>query len=94
LRGTRPFNAGQLRAPGTVFCGQRGKRPKGMKRIALETGLVVAVIVLGLEAVHYREAVLEANVDRKRAWNTVVELREKCEDAGLRTTRVRSPAGR
>ncbi|HET7784422.1 MAG TPA: hypothetical protein VFL36_00495 [Myxococcales bacterium] len=63
-----------------------------MTRIALETGLVVAVIVLGLEAVHYREAVLEANVDRKRAWHTVVELREKCEDAGLHTTRVRSPA--
>lgn len=61
-----------------------------MKRIAFETGLVVAVIVLGLEAVHYREAVLEANVDRKRAWNTVVELREKCEDTAVRATKVRS----
>jgi hypothetical protein len=50
-----------------------------MKRIAFEVGLVVAVIVLGLEAVHYREAVLDANIDRKRAWKTVVELREKCE---------------
>jgi hypothetical protein len=59
-----------------------------MKRIAFETGLVVAVIVLGLEAVHYREAVLEANVDRKRAWSTVVELREKCEDATSRAPRV------
>lgn len=61
-----------------------------MKRIAFETGLVVAVIVLGLEAVHYREAVLEANVDRKRAWNTVVELREKCEDTAVHATKVRS----
>ncbi|HET9754110.1 MAG TPA: hypothetical protein VFP52_14150, partial [Myxococcales bacterium] len=59
-------------------------------RIAFETGLVVAVIVLGLEAVHYREAVLEANVDRKRAWNTVVELREKCEDAAAHAPRVQS----
>ena len=49
-----------------------------MKRIAFETALVVAVIVFGLEAVHYREAVLEANVDRKLAWKTVVELRAKC----------------
>ncbi len=61
-----------------------------MKRIVLETGLVVAVIVLGLEAVHYREAVLEANIDRKRAWNTVVELREKCEDAAAHTAGVHS----
>jgi hypothetical protein len=38
------------------------------------------VIVLGLEAVHYREAVLEANVDRKQAWKKVVELRAKCGD--------------
>ncbi|HEY6908938.1 MAG TPA: hypothetical protein VI356_06195 [Myxococcales bacterium] len=60
-----------------------------MKRIAFETGLVVAVIVLGLEAVHYREAVLEANVDRKRAWNTVVELREKCEDAAASASKAR-----
>jgi hypothetical protein len=52
-----------------------------MKRIAFEVGLVVAVIVLGLEAIHYREAVLAANIDNKRAWKTVVELREKCENA-------------
>jgi len=49
-----------------------------MKRVALETGLVVAVIVLGLELIHYRNAVLDANVDRNRAWRTVVELRNKC----------------
>ena len=46
-----------------------------MKRTVFEVGLVVAVIVFGLEAVHYRNAVLDCNVDRKRAWKTVVELR-------------------
>jgi hypothetical protein len=55
------------------------KASGGMKRILFETALAVAAIVLGLEAVHYRNAVLDANVDRKRAWKTVVELREKCE---------------
>jgi len=35
-------------------------------------------MVLGLEAVHYRQAVLDANIDRKRAWKTVTELRETC----------------
>jgi hypothetical protein len=50
-----------------------------MKRTAFETALVVAVIALFLEVIHYREAVLEANVDRKRAWKTVTELRDKCE---------------
>ncbi len=52
-----------------------------MKRLVLEIALAVGVMVFGLEAVHYREAVLDANVDRKRAWNTVRELREKCEQA-------------
>ena len=51
----------------------------GMKRTAFETALVVAVIALFLEVIHYRNAVLDANVDRKRAWATVVELRKKCE---------------
>ena len=50
-----------------------------MKRMVFEVGLVVAVIVLGLEAVHYRNAVLDCNVDRKRAWKTVVELRSTSE---------------
>jgi hypothetical protein len=50
-----------------------------MKRTAFETALVVAVIALFLEVIHYRNAVLEANVDRNRAWKTVVELRKKCE---------------
>jgi hypothetical protein len=49
-----------------------------MKRIVLEMALIVMVIVLGLEAVHYREAVLDANIDRKRAWKTVVDLRQSC----------------
>jgi hypothetical protein len=50
-----------------------------VKRIVFETALVVAVLVLGLEAVHYRNAVLEANIDRKHAWGMVVQLREHCE---------------
>ena len=53
-----------------------------MKRTVFETALVLMVLVLGLEVVHYRNAVLEANVDRKTAWHTVVELRRKCEPAG------------
>jgi hypothetical protein len=55
-------------------------RDPGMKRLLLEVALVVGVLVLGLEAVHYRNAVLECNIDRKRAWNTVVDLREKNEE--------------
>ena len=51
-----------------------------MKRTVFETALVMMVLVLGLEVVHYRNAVLEANVDRKVAWRTVVELRRhNCE---------------
>ncbi|MFL5312032.1 MAG: hypothetical protein ACJ79H_16490 [Myxococcales bacterium] len=53
-----------------------------MKRTVFETALVLMVLVLGLEVVHYRNAVLDANVDRKTAWRTVVELRRKCELAG------------
>jgi hypothetical protein len=49
-----------------------------MKRLVLEIGLVIAALVFALEAIHYRQAVLEANVDRKRAWKTVVELRRAC----------------
>jgi hypothetical protein len=49
-----------------------------MTRVALETALVVAIIALAMEVVHYRNAVLDANVDRTRAWKTVVELRGKC----------------
>jgi hypothetical protein len=53
-----------------------------MKRVAFETALVVAVIALFLEVVHYRNAVLDANVDRNRAWKTVVELRNRCPATG------------
>jgi hypothetical protein len=49
-----------------------------VKRTVFETALVVAVLVLFLEVIHYRNAVLDANVDRKRAWRTVVELRDQC----------------
>lgn len=51
-----------------------------MKRTVVETALVVVVIVLGLEAIHYRNAVLDANIDRNRAWRTVVELRARCNE--------------
>jgi len=49
-----------------------------MTRVALETALVVAIVALALEVVRYRNAVLDANLDRNRAWRTVVELRGKC----------------
>ena len=55
-----------------------------MKRTVFETALVMIALVLGLEVVHYRNAVLEANVDRKTAWRTVVDLRRRCEAAGAR----------
>ena len=54
-----------------------------MKRTAFETALVIGLIALFLEVIHYRNAVLEANVDRNRAWRTVVELRKKCESNEL-----------
>lgn len=54
-----------------------------MTRILIETAMVVLVIVLGLEVLHYRNAVLESNVDRHRAWQTVIELRQRCGDERL-----------
>ena len=53
-----------------------------MSRVALETALVVAILALALEVVHYRNAVLDANVDRNRAWKTVVELKNRCTITG------------
>lgn len=50
-----------------------------MKRLVFEIAAVIGALVLLLEAVHYRNAVLEANVDRKHAWDTVVELRREVE---------------
>jgi hypothetical protein len=68
------------------------EQPKdySMRRTLIMVGLAVAALVLGLEATHYRNAVLECNVDRKRAWNTVVDLREKNED--LQKAASASPA--
>lgn len=63
-----------------------------MHRLVLEIAAVMACLVLGLEAIHYREAVLEANVDRKRAWKTVVELRHSLE-ACKGSARQDRPAG-
>ena len=56
-------------------------RRDGVKRTVFETALIMAVLVLGLEVIHYRNAVLDANVDRNRAWKTVIDLRHKCESA-------------
>lgn len=57
-----------------------------MLRTWLETAAVVLLIALALEVLHYRDAVLDANVDRNRAWKTVVELRRSCgEVSGGRT---------
>lgn len=50
-----------------------------MKRLVFEIALFVGILVAGLEAVHYRNAVLDANIDRNRAWNTVIDLRRKLE---------------
>jgi hypothetical protein len=61
-----------------------------MTRLAFEVALVVAIMVLGLEAVHYRQAVLAANIDRTRAWRTAAELREKCEHAHVRSASERT----
>ena len=52
-----------------------------MLRTWLETAGVVLLIALALEVMHYRNAVLDANVDRNRAWKTVVELRHACEQS-------------
>lgn len=50
-----------------------------MTRKLIETALVLGSVILMLEAVHYRQALLAANIDRKDAWNTVVELRRQRE---------------
>ncbi len=66
-------------------CGRCGVQPERagrikprMKRLVVEIGMGIARIIAGLEAVHYRSAVVAANIDLNRAWKTVVELREKC----------------
>jgi hypothetical protein len=65
-----------------------------MTRTLFETALVVAAIILGLEAIHYRTAVLEANVDRDRAWRTVIELRRGCHPETGREPVPQVPASR
>lgn len=62
-----------------------------MKRMLMETALAIGVVLLGLEVVHYRNAVLEANVDRTRAWRTVTQLRHAMESAGLTPPPGESP---
>jgi hypothetical protein len=62
-----------------------------MRRLVFEIALVVSVIIMGLEAVSYREAVLLANVDRKRAWSLVAELRVKCEHAEVQSRLHQTP---
>ena len=63
-----------------------------MKRLVFEIALFIGILVMGLEAVHYRNAVLEANVDRNRAWNTVVELRRGLEKCTGEPTKPEPPA--
>src|SRR5262249_27242918 len=65
----RPARTHPLRAlPQGVHCRRALQtRRDGVKRTVFETALIMAVLVLGLEVIHYRNAVLEANVDRKRA---------------------------
>lgn len=50
-----------------------------MSRMVLQTAFVIGALIVGLEAVHYRRALLAANVDRKEAWSTVVDLRHRME---------------
>ena len=50
--------------------------------MVFETALVMGSLVLLLEAVHYRNALIESNLDRKGAWSTVVDLRHKLERCG------------
>jgi hypothetical protein len=62
-----------------------------MKRTVFETAMVAFALMLGLEVVHYRNAVLEANVDRGRAWRTVVQLKDFCEQHGLQPPPAEPP---
>ena len=50
-----------------------------MIRIVIEMGLVVGAFVLGMEAVHYRTAVVNCNLENKRAWHIVQGLRDEKE---------------
>jgi hypothetical protein len=50
-----------------------------MIRIVVEIALVVGAFVLGMEAVHYRSAVVACNIENKRAWHIVQGLRDQKE---------------
>ncbi len=63
-----------------------------MRRLVIEISLFVGILVMGLEAVHYRNAVLDSNLDRNRAWNTVIELRHKLEKCTGEPTEPAAPA--
>lgn len=79
--------------PSALACTRRSARQvkERMKRTVFEVALAAMVIVLGLEVVHYRNAVLDCNVDRKRAWGTVVELRERNKKSENPTTTLPRP---
>ena len=62
-----------------------------MKRMIVEVGLCVLALLLGLEVVHYRNAVIDANIDRNRAWRTVVQLRAACEVQGIKPPEAEPP---
>ena len=63
-----------------------------MKRLVFEIALFVGVLVMGLEAIRYRNAVIEANIDRNRAWNTVIDLRHKVEKCTGEPSQPEAPA--
>ena len=63
-----------------------------MIRIVVEIGLVVGALVLGMEAVHYRTAVVSCNLENKRAWHIVQGLRDEKEALEKRFSAVPDPA--
>jgi hypothetical protein len=62
-----------------------------MIRIVIEIGLVVGAFVLGMEAVHYRSAVVACNQENKRAWHIVQGLRDQKEALESRFAVVPEP---
>jgi hypothetical protein len=61
-----------------------------MKRTVFEVGMVIIALVCGLEVVHYRTAVVECNIENKRAWHIVQGLRDEKEALQSRLAPVRS----
>ena len=62
-----------------------------MKRMVVEIGLGVLTLLLGLELVHKRNVLIETNLDRERAWRTVVQLRHTCELQGITPPKAEPP---